>query len=471
MTGKNPPRLFGRRELLKSTGMGLGMLGLAGLLADAGELSVSSASDALVANPLIARPSHFPGRAKRVVHFFLNGGPSHVDTFDPKPLLEKYAGKPLPQTYTTERKTGGALPSPFQFQKYGHSGLEISELFARTAAHADHIAVIRSMQAQVPNHEPSLMLMNCGDSVQPRPSVGSWVLYGMGTENQNLPGFIAMCPGGYPVSDKANWQSGFLPGMYQGTWIDAQHRQIDKLIENIKSLHATPSIQRRQLEILRKLNGLHGSGRDDPRLAARIQSFELAFRMQIEAADAFDISGETQQTLDLYGDGVHGRQTLIARRLLERGVRYVQLWHGAGQPWDHHTDIEKNIRKTAGEIDQPIAALLTDLKRRGMLEDSLVIWGGEFGRTPVSEGGSGRDHNHYGFSVWLAGGGVRGGTVHGSTDDFGFKAAEHPTTVHDLHATILDLLGFDHTRLTYRYAGRDFRLTDVHGNVVRQILA
>ena len=486
MPDQHDPLLLNRRELLKSTGMGLGMLGLAGVLADAGELTTSgtaasgtstsgtaagSTAASLAANPLIARPAHFAGRAKRVVHFFLNGGPSHVDTFDPKPLLAKYAGQPIPQSFTTERKTGGALASPFQFQKYGASGLEVSELFARTAAHADQIAVIRSMHAQVPNHEPSLLLMNCGDSVQPRPSVGSWVLYGMGTENQNLPGFIALCPGGYPVSDKANWQSGFLPGMFQGTWIDAQHRELDKLIENIKSPHATAGIQRRQLEMLRRLNGLHGAGRDDPRLAARIQSFELAFRMQMEAADAFDIGNETQQTLEMYGDGVHGRQTLIARRLLERGVRYVQLWHGAGQPWDHHTDIEKNLRKTAGDIDQPIAALLTDLKQRGLLDDTLVIWGGEFGRTPVSEGGSGRDHNHYGFSVWLAGGGVRGGTVHGSTDDFGFRAAEHPTSVHDLHATILHLLGFDHTRLTYRYAGRDFRLTDVHGHVVREILA
>jgi len=460
-----------RREMLRTTGMGLGLLGLSGILADAGELSAASTVGPAVANPLAARASHFPGKAKRVVHFFLNGGPSHVDTFDPKPLLAKYAGQPLPQSYTTERKTGGALASPFAFQKYGQSGLEISELFARTAQHADDLAVIRSMYAQVPNHEPSLLLMNCGDSVQPRPSVGSWVLYGMGTENQNLPGFIALCPGGYPVSDKANWQSGFLPGMYQGTWIDAQHKQIDKLIENIKSPHATPGIQRHQLELLRKMNQAYGAEREDPRLSARIQAFELAFRMQMEAADAFDIAGEPSHIQALYGEGVHGRQTLIARRLLERGVRYVQLWHGAGQPWDHHSDIEKNIRKTAGEIDQPIAALLTDLKQRGMLDDTLVLWGGEFGRTPVSEGGSGRDHNHYGFSVWMAGGGVRGGTVHGATDEFGFKAADRPTSVHDLHATILHLLGFDHERLTYRYAGRDFRLTDVHGNVVREILA
>jgi hypothetical protein len=465
------PQPLSRREMLKSTGTGLGMLALAGVFADGGQLHSASNGASLAKNPLAAKLPHYFGRAKRVVHFFLNGGPSHVDTFDRKPLLEKFAGKPLPQSYTTERKTGGALPSPFKFQKYGNSGLEVSELFSRTAAHADDIAVVRSMYAQVPNHEPSLLLMNCGDSVQPRPSVGSWVLYGLGTENQNLPGFVAMCPGGYPVSDKANWQSGFLPGAFQGTFIDPQHRDVGRLIENIRSAHATHEMQQHQLELLRKLNAEHGAVRRDPRLESRIQSFELAFRMQMAATEAFEIANEPEYILNMYGDSVHGRQTLIARRLLERGVRYVQLWHGAGQPWDHHADIESNLRKNSAEIDQPIAALLTDLKQRGMLEDTLVLWGGEFGRTPVSEGGTGRDHNHYGFTVWLAGGGIRGGTTYGATDDFGFKAIEKPTSVHDLHATILHLLGFDHERLTYRYAGRDFRLTDVHGQIVREILA
>ena len=289
-------------------------------------------------------------------------------------------------------------------------------------------SVIRSMVAQVPNHEPSLMLMNCGDSVLPRPSVGAWVLYGMGAENENLPGFIAMCPGGYPIKDAENWQSGFLPGSYQGTFIDPQYEQIDRLVENIRSPHATAMTQRRQLDLLQMLNAEHSATRLDDRLDARIQSFELAFRMQIEAADAFDVTREPQHIRRLYGEGVHARQTLIARRLLERGVRYVQLWHGAGQPWDSHTQIETNHRNLAQQIDQPIAALLTDLKQRGMLDDTLVIWGGEFGRTPTVELGGdgssqlGRDHNPYGFTVWLAGGGVRGGTVHGATDDFGFKA-------------------------------------------------
>jgi hypothetical protein len=354
--------------------------------------------------------------------------------------------------------------------------LEVSDLFQLTAQHADDIAVIRSMYAQVPNHEPSLMLMNCGDSVQARPSVGAWVLYGLGAENQNLPGFVAMCPGGYPIKDAENWQSGFLPGAYQGTFIDPKHSDIEKLIENIRSPHASLQTQRQQLDLLQRLNMQHRQSRSDQRLDARIESFELAFRMQMEATEAFDLSRETQATREMYGDAVHGRQTLIARRLIERGVRYVQLWHGAGQPWDNHNDIENNHRKLAAEIDRPIAALMTDLKQRGLFEETLIVWGGEFGRTPTVElGGNGkellgRDHNHWGFSVWLAGGGIRGGTVYGATDEFGFQAVENRTSVHDLHATMLHLLGFDHERLTFRYAGRDFRLTDVHGKVIGEII-
>jgi hypothetical protein len=444
-----------RRDFLRRSGIGFGMLGLADLTAHA----------ATPGGP------HFAPKAKRVIHFFLNGGPSHVDTFDPKPALLKYAGKPLPQSLLTERKTGGAFPSPFKFQRYGQSGIEVSELFAKTAQHIDDIAVIRSMQAQVPNHEPSLMLMNCGDSIQTRPSLGSWLMYGLGSGNENLPGFVAMCPRGLPVKGAENWQSAFLPGAMQGTYVDSQHEDVNRLIENIRSPHTPPEAQRRQLDLLRTLNVAHRNGRTDPRLDARIESFELAFRMQTEATDAFDISREPQHIRDLYGSGVHGRQTLIARRLVERGVRMVQLWHGAGQDWDSHSKLEEGHRRLAGEIDQPIAALLTDLKSRGMLEDTLVIWGGEFGRTPVSEAGDGRDHNHYGFSVWMAGGGIKGGTIHGSTDEFGFAAVENPVSVHDLHATILHLMGLDHERLTYRYSGRDFRLTDVEGNVVKEILA
>ena len=457
--------------------MGLGTVALTRLLGDAGFLSSAAAAEA--ASPLAPKAPQFPGRAKRVVHFFLNGGPSHVDTFDPKPALEKYHGKPLPfENLRTERKTGAAFASPFKFRKYGRSGIEVSEIFSRVGECIDDIAVIRSMQANLPNHEPSLMLMNCGDAVMSRPSVGSWVTYGLGTENQNLPGFIAMCPGGYPIKEAENWQAGFLPGVFQGTFIDSQHTNIEKLIEHIRNNYTSLSAQRQQLDLLRQLNQEHQEHRvEDPRLEARIQSFELAYRMQMEAADAFDIGQEPAYIRALYGEGVHARQTLIARRLLERGVRFVQLWHGAGQPWDNHEEIEKNHRKFAGEIDQPIAALITDLKQRGMLDDTLIIWGGEFGRTPtveLNDAGKekkGRDHNPYGFSMWLAGGGVKGGTVYGATDEFGFKAVENPVHVHDLHATILHLLGFDHERFTYRYAGRDFRLTDVSGRVVKEIIA
>ncbi len=466
-----PP--FTRRDFLQRCGMGMATLALPSLA------GTPSPAESEFGSALAMRPPHFAPKARRIVHFFLNGGPSHVDTFDPKPALTRYAGQLLPsENLRTERKTGVAFPSPFPFSRYGKSGLEISDLFAKTAAHADDIAVVRSMVAQVPNHEPSLMLMNCGDSVQARPSLGAWVLYGLGAENQNLPGFVSMCPGGLPIKDSENWQAGFLPGVFQGTFVDPQFREIDKLIENIRSPHATAAMQRRQLDLLRELNVDHQRARGgDSRLEARLESFELAFRMQLEATDAFDISRETEATRAMYGDHVHGRQTLIARRLLERGVRVVQLWHGAGQPWDHHDNIEDNIRKNSAEIDGPIAAFIADLKQRGLFEDTLILWGGEFGRTPSVELGAegksklGRDHNHWGFSVWMAGGGIRGGQSYGATDDFGFRAVENRTSVHDLHATLLHCLGFDHERLTYRHAGRDFRLTDVSGEVIREIVS
>jgi hypothetical protein len=467
-----------RRDFLSRCGMGMGALSLAALFGEAGGVNPSALA-AGFSNPLGPKKPHFPAKAKRVVHFFLNGGPSHVDTFDPKPALTKYDGKPLPIDYIrTERKTGAAFGSPFTFKQYGRSGIPVSDLFPKVAAHIDDIAVIRSLQAEVPNHEPSLMLMNCGDAVQSRPSVGSWVTYGLGTENQNLPGFVVLCPGGYPIKEAENWQSGFLPGAFQGTFIDSQHTKIEKLIENIRNQHTTLTAQRRQLDLLRKLNLEHQQRRDqDPRLEARIQSFELAYRMQMEAADAFDISKEPASIKELYGEGVHARQTLIARRLLEKGVRFIQLWHGASQPWDNHDNIAENHRKLAQQIDQPIAALMTDLKQRGMLDDTLIIFGGEFGRTPTVEVGDsgnskkGRDHNPYGFSMWLAGGGVKGGTTYGATDEFGFKAVENKAHVHDLHATVLHLLGFDHEKFTYRYAGRDFRLTDVYGQVIKEVVA
>ena len=456
--------------------MGLGSLALAGMLAESGDLVAPAAeAETQPSGPLAPRAPHFPARAKHVIHFFLNGGPSQVDTFDPKPALEKYAGQPLPTAnLATERKTGAAFPSPFKFQKYGQSGIEVSEIFPHVAACIDDIAVIRSTYADLPNHEPSLLLMNCGEARLIRPSMGSWVTYGLGTENQNLPAFVVMCPGGYPIQGTENWKAGFLPGAYQGTYLDTQHTDLEKLIENVRNNYSSLPQQRKQLDLVAELNERHKAERqDDSALEARIQSFELAYRMQMEAAEAFDVSREPQHVLDLYGPGVHARQTLIARRLVERGVRYVQLWHGAGQPWDNHDAIADNHRKLAGECDQAIGALLVDLKQRGLLDETLVLWGGEFGRTPAAElpQANGRDHNHWGFTTWLAGGGIRGGQTYGATDEFGYRAVENRVHIHDLHATMLHLLGFDHERFTFRYAGRDFRLTDVHGRVVRELLA
>ena len=465
-------QFLSRREMLARCGTGLGTVALAGVLADEAR-SVAHASGS--SDPLAPKAPHFPGKAKHVVHLFMNGGPSHVDTFDPKPALDKYHGKPIPSgNLRTERKTGAAMKSPFAFKKYGRSGIEVSDLFRRTAAHIDNMCVIRSMHADVPNHEPSLLLMNCGDGRQPRPSLGSWVTYGLGSENRNLPGFVVMCPGGYPIVTTQNWRSAFLPGVYQGTYIDSQHTQVDKLVANIRNTDLPLDKQREQLDLVAALNAKHLKARaDDAQLEARIRTFELAFRMQSEAADVFDLTRETKKVREWYGETTIGRQLLLTRRLIERGVRVVQLWSGAGQPWDNHDGLAAQHQKLAEQWDQPIAAFLSDLKARGLFDSTLVQWGGEFGRTPVAElpALNGRDHNHYGFTCWLAGGGVRGGQVIGATDDFGFAAVENKVHVHDLHATMLHLLGFDHEKLTYRYAGRDFRLTDVHGTVVKELIA
>jgi hypothetical protein len=467
-----PIRPVSRRAFLTQAGTGLGLLGLATLLAEANDTTPPDPRE-----PLAPRPPHFPAKAKHVIHVYLNGGPSQVDTLDPKPLLTRYAGRMIPAgNLTTERPTGNALPSPFRFRKYGKSGIEVSEVFEKTASHIDDICVIRSMYANTPNHEQSMRLMNCGDERLSRPSMGAWINYGMGTENRNLPGFVAMCPG-LPVADTSNWRSAFLPGIYQGTHIDTRRTNVNELIENIRNPWVSRADQRRQLDLLAELNRRHQEQRaEDAGLEARIQSFELAYRMQMEATDAFDISREPQHLRRAYGDHIQGRQLLIARRLIERGVRFVQCYHGDVQPWDSHDNIEANHRRLGREVDGAIAALLTDLKRLGLFEETLVIVGGEFGRTPAVElaGGRpamGRDHNHWGFTIALAGGGVKGGHVHGATDEFGYRAVEGRVHVHDLHATILHLLGFDHERLTYRYAGRDFRLTDVEGHVVREILA
>ena len=463
-----------RRQMLSRMGTGLGMTAMAAMLG--GEARAAGI------NPMSPKQPQFAPKAKRVIHLFMNGGPSQVDTFDPKPELTRLHGKSPSQRLRTERPTGSLFKSPWKFRKYGQSGIDVSDLFKRTAEHIDDICVVRSMKANVPNHEPSLMLMNCGDDIFVRPAMGSWVNYGLGTENQNLPGFIAMCPGGYPIKQTQNWQSAFLPGVYQGTYIDP-NKPADQIIEHAKNDRNNLEQQRRQLDLLKRLNRVHAAERSDGGdLDSRIASFELAYRMQIEATDAFDISQEPAYIHEMYGTAKnkHGRHYLMVRRLIERGVRFVQLWHGEGQPWDSHDNIKGAHGKLARECDQPIAALLTDLKQRGLLDDTLVLWGGEFGRTPAVElpkSGSnsgtmtGRDHNHYGFTVWMAGGGVKGGHVHGATDDVGWSAVDKPVHVHDLHATMLHLLGFDHEKLTYRYAGRDFRLTDVHGEVVRDLIA
>ena len=472
------PSSLTRRDLLARIGMGCGALGLGDLLAETSGISL---------NPLAARQPPLPAKAKRVVHLFMNGGPSHVDTFDPKPSLDKYDGKPIPSQLKTERPTGAGLRSPYAFQKYGKSGIEISELFAKTAQHADDLCIIRSMHTDLPNHEPSLGLLNCGEARLNRPSLGSWITYGLGSMNQNLPGYIAMCPGGMPIRRTKNWQAGFLPSAFQGAYVNTDHESVDKLVEFIRNGSLDSKRQREQLDLLLAFNQRHLAERQkDTQLEARIQSFELAYRMQMEASDAFDIMKEPEAVRQMYGvkpgpEGSFARQCLIARRLLERGVRFLQLWTGDGQPWDNHDDVLDH-KPLAAKVDQPIAALLTDLKQRGLFDETLVIWGGEFGRTPVVElptpglnAGKqrGRDHNPYGFTTWLAGGGVKRGHIHGATDEFGFAAAEKPVHIRDLHATILHLLGFDHHKFTYRYAGLDYRLTGVEEGpkVVTELLA
>ena len=476
---QKPKDLFWtRREMLTRCGMGMGTVALTALLGDTGNLAAAPTIGAV--NPLAPKAPPLPAKAKRVLHLFMNGGCSHVDTFDPKPSLAKFGGKPIPITLKTERRTGSAFPTPFTFKKFGQSGTEVSEIFSHVGGCVDDLCIIRSMHTDIPNHEPSLMMMNCGEVRQVRPSFGSWITYGLGSENQNLPGFIVLCPGGLPTQGNQNWRSAFLPGAYQATHIDTREKQIDKLIENIRNHYTSQKGQRDQLNLLAELNkGYQQKRQNDGLLESRIQSFELAYRMQMEADDAFDTSKEPEHITKMYGDGLQARQMIIARRLLERGVRFVQVWHGAGQPWDSHDDIRSNHGRLARECDQPIAALLKDLKQRGLLDDTLVIWGGEFGRTPTVElpdlgansgMNNGRDHNPYGFSMWVAGGGFKRGLVYGATDEFGFAAAENKVHVHDLHATLLRQMGFDHEKFTYRYAGRDFRLTDVHGHVVNDLL-
>jgi hypothetical protein len=461
-----------RRDLLTRAGTGLGLMGLAALLADEGTLGAAAPPVAAAGNnPLAPKKPHYPAKAKRIIHLFMNGGPSQVDTFDPKPALAKYHGTKPKNLETTRAKGGSLMKSPFTFAKYGKSGLEVSSLFPHVAKCVDDLCVIRSMHTNVPNHEPSLLMMNSGELQPTRPSMGSWLLYGLGAVNQNLPGYVVCCPG-KPVVGPQLWSNSFLPGIYQGTHIDNSRIDPKNAIPHLRNTALGGKSQREQMDLLHQLNEMHlarRGGRDNP-LEGRIASLEMAFRMQTEAQAVFDLSKETKATRDLYGKGAFADACLLSRRLVENGVRMVQVYTGGGQPWDDHGDAMAHTEK-AKQVDQPIAALLTDLKRRGLLEDTLVLWGGEFGRTPMSEGAKGRDHNSAGFTVWMAGGGVKGGMAYGATDEFGFAAVENKVHVHDLHATMLHLMGIDHEKLTYRYGGRDFRLTDVHGRVVKDIIA
>ena len=418
----------------------------------------------------------------------MNGGVSQVDSFDPKPMLEKYHGQPMPGgEIKTERKTGALMKSPFSFKKHGESGIEISELFPHVGECADDICVIRSMHTDIPNHEPSLLMMNTGHIQPGRPALGSWLTYGLGYDNENLPGFVVLCPEQPTVVGPPLWSNGFLPAIHQGTFISDRVPRREKdfnpyeLIPYIHTEKVDLEDQRKEVDLVERLNRLRMQQleEEDPQLEGAIQSMETAYRMQTEAPDVFDIRKESEATQKLYGPGSTARGCLTAVRLIEQGVRMVQVYYAKGDPWDHHGDI-LNHRRNAKDSDQAFAAVIKDLKSRGLFDETLVVCGTEFGRTPVLETGggmaggrvtNGRDHNPFGFSIWLAGGGIKGGIVYGATDDFGFKAVENPVHIHDLNATILYLMGIDHEKLTYPYSGRDFRLTDVFGRVIHEIIA
>lgn len=466
-----------RRAWLRAAGLGFGSIGLASMLAN--EFTAQEA--ARLENPLAPRPPHFSPRAKRVIFLFMHGGPSSIDTFDPKEKLDRDHGKPLPikRPLAFDRSEAGPLmKSPWTFRPGGKSGLPISDLFPFVRDRADDLCVVRSMVGEGVDHGAALLQTFTGTSTFIRPSIGSWVLYGLGTENRNLPGFIAIKPS-LAHGGAKNWSSAFLPGAFQGTAIGHAGLKVDEIskepIEYLINKRLSPDEQRYELEMLQNVNRRHEALRQsDPQLEARIQAFELAFRMQAEAPEAFQVDRESEATKKLYGlDDVLTQdfawQCLLARRLAERGVRFIQCTHS--YKWDQHSELYNLHTQNAREVDKPIAGLLTDLKARGLLKDTLVVWAGEFGRTPVSQGGDGRDHNPYGYSIWMAGGGVKGGYAYGATDEIGYHAVEDRMHIHDFHATLLHLLGLEHERLTYRNSGRDFRLTDVAGVVAEKIMA
>jgi hypothetical protein len=461
-----------RREVLRTFANGFGMVGLSGLLAR--ELGAQDS------NPLAVRRPHHAPRAKHLIFLFMSGGPSHVDLFDPKPRLERDNGKPLPfeMPKLQRTRTGNLLKSPFTIRKHGQSGVEISDLFPNLATVADDLCIVRSMFADNINHNGACLQMNTGEQSFSRPSIGSWLLYGLGSENQDLPGFLVISPA-QPAQGAPLWSSSFLPAAYQGTLVN----DLKNPIANLGNARFAAARQRDQLDALKELNSLHREGREeDSRLSARIESFELAFRMQTEAPEAFDVESESAVTKKLYGVGdpvtdIFGRQCLMARRLVERGVRVVQLYHtqtskrSSCQLWDQHGGLRTELPANCASTDRPIAGLIKDLKSRGLLDETIILWGGEFGRTPTAENADGREHHPFGFTMFLAGGGFKGGLAYGATDDVGWHAVENKVHVHDLHATLLHQLGIHHEKLTYRYSGRDYRLTDVHGHVVRDLLA
>jgi hypothetical protein len=464
--------ILSRRQMLARMGGGFGLLGLSGALNKAGLLS-ASASEISVGTP------HFAPKAKRVIFLMMNGGPSHVDTFDPKPALAKHEGETPTEQAKAKKKTSGFMPSPVEFKPRGQCGMMMSELFPQLSKLADDLCLVRSMHTDQPNHEPALLIMQSGNPQPVRPSIGSWASYGLGTENENLPSYVAISPG-RPVVGPQLWSNAFLPGEHQATSIDTNNLKVDELIANLRHPKLSHDAQRRQIDLLGALNRLHSEERQrDAALETEIKSMELAYAMQAEASDAFDVSRETDAVRDRYGRTPFGQSCLLARRLAESGVRFTQVFYVDSknkQPWDTHQDNDGGHRRLCANSDKASAALLSDLKERGLLEDTLVIWGGEFGRTPYSQidkkkSKPGRDHHHTAFSMLLAGGGIKPGTTYGTTDEFGMHVAEDPVHVHDLHATILNQLGINHEKLTYRYSGRDFRLTDIHGEVVQGILS
>lgn len=476
MNAKDFVGIHSRRMFLRDVAGGIGTIALAHLLGQEGRAATAD-------NPLAVKQPHFPAKAKNVIFLFMEGAPSQMDLLDPKPELQKWHGKPLPPSMTKDLKlafikpTASVLGSPFKFEKHGQCGMELSELLPHTATCADDICLVRSMYSEAFNHHPGQLFLFTGSMVGGRPTMGAWVTYGLGSESQNLPGFVVLTSGVGTSGGSDNFSSGFMPSTYAGTVL---RNTGDPILYLSNPQGISRESQRARLDMLKALNEQHLANTGDVEIASRIHSYELAYRMQMSGPELLDFSKEPPETLEAYGvkkepTRAFGTNCLLARRLVERGVRFVMLMHAS---WDHHSELNKGLRKNCGITDQPTAALLKDLKQRGMLDETLVVWGGEFGRTPMSEmrrpdeaENAGRDHHPNGYSLWLAGAGIRGGQVIGRTDDLGLNIVEDKVHVHDLQATLLHCLGLDHTKLTYRHMGRDFRLTDVHGEVVKKMLA